>query len=287
MERRADGIAAVWISLRRVATRFSNVDFSALRPWPVHGLIWHHPNSRPEPVTFRHFGDYFDAAILQRLLALCGETGTADRIDDCTCCLVAADGTHCVVVGRASSLFGQIQYVAVVDLIRCDWRGLGSESRNDVQALRIRICILRIVRSPIKGPSTESSSLQLVTPDTVVDFAEVVRECKTECSCAHIDVSVSISSCTCVLRFDTDSYSKAHIPAPINIPKDIKDQNMIFSHLFLLKLGSSFPVSHGFSSNSPAFKRALLNFRRRGANDAALQLDLDDKTIVVRRTYLD
>lgn len=190
MERRANRVAAVRVILRGVATRFSNIDFSTHGPRAVRRRIWHHPNGGPKPVTLRHFRDHLDSPVLQSLLALRGKTGAPDRVDYGTGSIVATDRTHGVVVGRASPCLGKVQNVAIEDLVRCDICGLGCESRNDMQAIRICVCILWVGCCPIKRSSTKSSGLQLEVPDAVVNLMEVVLKGEAKGSSRYAHVSV-------------------------------------------------------------------------------------------------
>lgn len=67
---------------RRIATRFHNVNLARAGPRAVHIVSGQHPNSWPEPIASRQFGNDFHAAILDRGAGFGADAAGFDRIDN-------------------------------------------------------------------------------------------------------------------------------------------------------------------------------------------------------------
>jgi hypothetical protein len=68
VERGSEDISSASRIFRTVSSGLHNVDFARLWPFPIHGCLWHHPNSGPKPVSTRYLRHDFHASISNRLL---------------------------------------------------------------------------------------------------------------------------------------------------------------------------------------------------------------------------
>lgn len=90
---RADNVITERILFSVVATGLGDVDLSALGPLSIDGVLRHHPDGRPHPVSLGHFGHDLDTAVFDGLVAGSCEAGRSHGVDD--------QSTGCVADGRA------------------------------------------------------------------------------------------------------------------------------------------------------------------------------------------
>ena len=93
-----DRVPTVGVVVRAVSSALSDIDLATHGPAAVDILFGHHPNGRPEPVTFWHLCNDLDLAILDAPLAFRGHASTTNRVDDVTRGLIAIDGAHRIVL---------------------------------------------------------------------------------------------------------------------------------------------------------------------------------------------
>ena len=76
---------------------FDNVDFSWARPRAVFVIRWFHPNSRPKPVTFRHFCSRFNCSVRETKWVFCDHSCWRYRINDIIPCGTAVHEREIVI----------------------------------------------------------------------------------------------------------------------------------------------------------------------------------------------
>lgn len=87
----ADDVVSHGILLSVIASRLCNVNLATAWPFAIDGILGHHPDGGPHPITSGHFGDDFHSAIPDGLFAGSGEASRAHRVDHCSLGLIAPD----------------------------------------------------------------------------------------------------------------------------------------------------------------------------------------------------
>lgn len=117
-----------------VPSRLHDIDLTTARPLAILGVLWHHPDSGPQPIASRKFGNHLDLSVLDGFLSLGRETGGSHGREDRAERDVAGDHTLRGFVASADAIFGQIEVVAVEDLLIVEARCFAGERGHDMEA---------------------------------------------------------------------------------------------------------------------------------------------------------
>lgn len=122
-----------------------------------------HTNGWPQPVTLCSLGNDFNTSILDGLLSLGSQTCGANRRDNGASGRVGTDTARLVVgrsAGTVAACLGDVERVAVNELVRGNARRFGGQGRDNVKALGVNITVLGVVGCPVKLAVTITASLE-------------------------------------------------------------------------------------------------------------------------------
>lgn len=137
-------------------------------------ITYHHPNCRPQPVSLGHLCHHFHFAESDGLPPFGRKTCTAYWVDDVSRSLVGADRTFIDTFGGAGTICSHVEHVIVNHLISAQASVLRGQRRHNVKAFSIRVSVPRVFCGPLKGTTSEATTLYLVAPNICVDRLEVV-----------------------------------------------------------------------------------------------------------------
>lgn len=117
------------------------------------------PDSGPQPVTLCQLCNNLHSAILDRLLALCGETSGTNRVKDLSggsvtsnlACAPVRKVGHTLLRKGAGSIGGQIQNSVIEQLCFGIVGGFEGQSWDDMKAFGVNVGIQRVSGGPVKG----------------------------------------------------------------------------------------------------------------------------------------
>lgn len=136
------------------------------------------PERGPEPISLRHLRNDLHLPVPDRLRPFGVEARRTHGGDGVSERVVAVD--HAVEGGvfrvSASAVGGEVDGVAVRDLLVSDGGGLVGEGGDDVEALGIDERVLGVRRRPVEGAGAEAVDLDLVVPYALVKGREGVVE---------------------------------------------------------------------------------------------------------------
>ena len=121
-----------------------------------------HTNGGPQPVTLCSLGNDFNTSVLNGLLSLGSQTCGTNWRDNGASGRVGTDTARLVVgrsAGTVAACLGDVESVAVNELVRGNARRFGCQGRDNVKALGVNITVLGVVGRPVKLSIDITSSL--------------------------------------------------------------------------------------------------------------------------------
>lgn len=118
----------------------------------------------PQPVTLGGFSNNLDTTVFDGLLSLGSHACGTNRRNNGTGGCVGPDTAGFVVARSARTVTAclcDVERVAVDELLCSDARGLGRQSRDNVETLGVNVAVLWVVGRPVELAVSETTSLKV------------------------------------------------------------------------------------------------------------------------------
>lgn len=153
-----------------VSSDFNQINFTAVWPWTVNGILWHEPQSWPNPITCWQFSANLKGSELESERVDCCDLSTSDWVND----VVDASGSLaspiaivCALVSWNTNISGSQELF---------WVSVGCECWSQVESSSSGVWVETVIDVPLELPVTTTWQSVLVSPHWLIEEIEIIFE---------------------------------------------------------------------------------------------------------------